>query len=202
MPRQEASSCPVCDLYLRDNRNLKHTCTRTLRLTLPQTRRQRAVGGQAAPACVSHIFACMAVHVPPSAEQGGFREQTFTCKHKYSLKRFLVRVCFGRRNEWSAVFWALLLSKQHSKQAGRSLCFDHLFCLLLSAHAGWQPEWAKSSRQNRWSMHTHRQECHLRKRKNIALGTFLNSGLAQWANKKNSSFKPSYAHPYKWTQKE
>ena len=24
---------------------------------------------------------------------------TFTCKHKYSLKRFLVRVCFGRRNE-------------------------------------------------------------------------------------------------------
>ena len=136
------------------------------------------------------------------AEQGRFRELTFTCKHKYSLKRFLVRVCFGRRNEWSAVFWALLLSKQHSKQAGRSLCFDHLFCLLLPAHAAWQPAWAKSSRQNRWSMHTHRQECHLRKRKNIALGTFLNSGLAQWANKKNSSFKPSYAHPYKWTQKE
>ena len=134
--------------------------------------------------------------------QGGSRELTFTCKHKYSLKRFLVRVCFGRRNEWSAVFWALLLSKQHSKQAGRSLCFDHLFCLLLPAHAAWQPAWAKSSRQNRWSMHTHRQECHLRKRKNIALGTFLNSGLAQWANKKNSSFKPSYAHPYKWTQKE
>ena len=116
--------------------------------------------------------------------QGCSGRLTFTCKHKYSLKRFLVRVCFGRRNEWSAVFWALLLSKQHSKQAGRSLCFDHLFYLLLPAHAAWQPAWAKSSRQNRWSMHTHRQECHLRKRKNIALGTFLNSGLAQWANKK------------------
>ena len=36
--------------------------------------------------------------------QGGPQELTFTCKHKYSLKRFLVRVCFGRRNEWSAVF--------------------------------------------------------------------------------------------------
>ena len=149
------------------------------------------------------IFAGATTHWRHLAwHQGGFRELTFTCKHKYSLKRFLVRVCFGRRSEWSAVFWALLLSKQHSKQAGRSLCFDHLFCLLLPAHAAWQPAWAKSSRQNRWSMHTHRQECHLRKRKNIALGTFLNSGLAQWANKKNSSFKPSYAHPYKWTQKE
>ena len=36
--------------------------------------------------------------------QGGPQELTFTCKYKYSLKRFLVRVCFGRRNEWSAVF--------------------------------------------------------------------------------------------------
>ena len=37
-------------------------------------------------------------------EQGGPQELTFTCKHKYSPKRFLVRVCFGRRNERSAVF--------------------------------------------------------------------------------------------------
>ena len=63
------------------------------------------------------------------------------------------------------------------------LCLDHLFCLLLSAHAVWQPAWAKSSRQNRWSKHMQRQEYHLWKKKNIALGTFLNSGLALWANK-------------------
>ena len=36
--------------------------------------------------------------------QGWIGRLTFTCKHKYSLKRFLVRVCFGRRNLCTAVF--------------------------------------------------------------------------------------------------
>ena len=77
----------------------------------------------------------------------------------------LVRVCI-----WWLEAWICLLAHSakpelrkvpraiffffHKWHSCLCMCFDHLFCLLLLAHAGCQTAWAESSRQNRWSRHS------------------------------------------------
>ena len=103
----------------------------------------------------------------------------FTCKGvhmmAWSLNFFLLahwakpelrkvpRAIFFLFRKWHSCLW---------------VCIDHLFCLLLLAHAGCQPAWAESNRQNRWSKQRLLPACFeccfdKRRAQNTALHSFL-----------------------------